>query len=375
MRDLFEDVTGQDRAVAALRASAARPVHAYLLTGPAGTGKAAAATSFAAALLCETAGTHAAGAGVGEQELCDICRRVTSGLHPDVINIEREGAAIGMDAAREVVRAAYLSPVEGTRKVIILHDFHLVRETGPALLKTLEEPPASTVFVVLAEYLPPELVTIASRCVRVEFDAMRTADLVATLVQGGVEPEQAQHLAEASGGRLDRARLLAADPRFEVRRLAWHSIPTELDGTGATAARIADKLIALMDESVAPLKERQQAEVEELIERNRRNAEVGGSKKARTTKATLNAGLSQLEERHRREQRRQRTDELRTGLATLAAAYRLQLQSGDRRRLQTAVQSVRILDDMVKSLEFNPNEVLALQALLSKLGRLALEAA
>jgi DNA polymerase-3 subunit delta' len=373
MKDLFEDVTGQDRAVAALRASAARPVHAYLLTGPAGTGKAAAATSFAAALLCETAGTHET--GTGAPALCDSCRRVTSGLHPDVINIEREGAAIGMEAAREVVRTAYLSPVEGPRKVIILHDFHLVRETGPALLKTLEEPPASTVFVVLAEYLPPELVTIASRCVRVEFDAMRTADLVDTLVRSGVEPERARHLAEASGGRLDRARLLAADPRFEARRLAWHSIPTELDGTGATAARIADQLLALLDESVAPLKQRQQAEVEELIERNRRNAEVVGSKKARTTKATLNAGVSQLEDRHRREQRRQRTDELRTGLATLAGAYRLQLQSGDRRRLTTAVQSVRLLDDMVKSLEFNPNELMALQALLSKLGRLALQAA
>ncbi|MDA8045065.1 MAG: hypothetical protein M0Z30_07500 [Actinomycetota bacterium] len=368
MTELFDEVVGQDRAVAALRASARRPVHAYLLVGPAGTGKAAAAASFAAAMLCPTAGDHATA------EVCESCRRVLAGLHPDVVQVEREGASIGIGAAREVIRGAYLSPVEGGRKVIVLHDFHLVRDTGPALLKTLEEPPPTTVFVVLAEFLPPELVTIASRCVRIEFVPLSAGHVIEALVAAGVPVERATVLAEASGGRLERARLLATDPEFEARRQAWWSIPSRLDGSGASAARMADELIALLDDSVAPLKLRQQAEVEALTERNARNAEVVGSGRAakgrvRATKAALNAGVADLEERHRREQRRQRTDELRTGLATLAAAYRQKLASTSISQAMEAVEAIGCVDRTVKSLEFNPGELLALQALLARLGR------
>lgn len=368
--ELYEDVVGQDRAVALLRAAATRPVHAYLLVGPAGTGKAAAATSFAASVLCPTAGNHTTG------ELCDSCRRVIEGLHPDVVNVEREGASISIGAAREVTRSAFLSPVEGERKVIVLHDFHLVRDTGPALLKTLEEPPPSTVFVVLAEHLPPELVTIASRCVTVEFQPLSPAQVVEALVATGVDRTTAETLAEASGGRLERARLLATDPKFEERRGAWHAIPARLDGSMATAARIADELVALLDTSVIPLKERQEREVEALTQRNARNAEVvGGGRaakgRARATKAALNAGVSELEERHRREQRRLRTDELRTGLAILAGAYRERMGSaGDARRMAATIDAVAHIDRTVKNLQYNPGELLALQALLARLSSL-----
>lgn len=373
MSELYEDVIGQPRAVAALRAAAARPVHAYLLVGPPGTGKAAAATSFAAALLCPTAGNHMT------EELCDTCRRVLAGLHPDVIGVERVGASISVGAAREVTRAASLSPVEGERKVIVLHDFHLVRETGPALLKTLEEPPATTVFVVLAEYIPPELETIASRCVQVGFDALSPGQVVHALVAVGVEPDRAAALAEASGGSLDRARLLASDSGFEARRQSWLSVPSRLDGSGATSARISDELVALLDESVVPLKRRQAGELEALSERNARNAEVvatgrAAKGRARATKAVLNAGVAELEERHRREQRRQRTDELRTGLGILAAAYRERLVAaggGPRRTSSTqAIEAVGLIDRTVKSLEFNPGDLLALQALFARLSRI-----
>lgn len=366
---LYEDVVGQTRAVAVLRSGARRPVHAYLLVGPSGTGKRAAATSFAASLLCPTAGHH------GESGLCDVCRRVVVGVHPDLLEVEREGASIGIGAARDVIRAAHTSPLEGGRKVVVLHDFHLVRETGPALLKTIEEPPASTVFVVLAEFLPPELVTIASRCVQISFDPLTPVQVVAALVSGGVDPARAAELAEAAGGRLDRARLLAADPEFEGRRRAWHAIPARLDASGATVAMIADELVGFLDTSVAPLRDRHAAELAELQERNARNAEVVGSgrgaKKGRATKAVLNAGLSDMEERQRREQRRQRTDELRTGLATLAGAYRERLVSApDARRRAAAIEAVTLIDATVKNLSYNPGELLCLQALLARLGRL-----
>lgn len=366
-RDLYDGVIGQERAVSILRAAAGRPVHAYLLIGPPGTGKRAAAVGFAAALLCPTAGEHGGG------ELCDSCRRVLAGVHPDVVQVEREGAFIGMDAAREVTRIAAMSPVEGERKVVVLHDFHLVRDTGPALLKTIEEPPATTFFLVLAEHLPPELVTIASRCVRVDFSPLTEDQVVAALEGDGVEAARARQLATAAGGRLDRARLLAADPQFEARRTAWHQVPTRLDGTGATAAAIADDLLAFLDSSVEPLRARQATELAELADRNAKAAEVVGSGRGakRSTKAALTAGLKDTEERHRREQRRQRTDELRAGLAALASAYRERLAAAtDTPRRAAAIAAVEEIDRVVRNLEFNPGELLALQALLLKLGRI-----
>src|SRR5207302_7793205 len=127
---MYEGVVGQERAVAQLRASTKAPVHAYLFVGPPGTGKRAAARAFAADLLC------ASGGGDG----CEVCRRVLSGVHPDVVELERRGASLLVDDAREITRRAATSSVEGGRQVLILTDFHLVDQAAPALLKTIEEP-------------------------------------------------------------------------------------------------------------------------------------------------------------------------------------------------------------------------------------------
>jgi DNA polymerase-3 subunit delta' len=338
-------------------------VHAYLLVGPAGTGKRAAALGFAAERLCPVQPADGT---------CESCRRVLAGVHPDVVSVEREGAFIGIDTAREVTRLAAMSPVEGARKVVILHDFHLVRDTGPALLKTIEEPPQTTFFVILAEFLPPELVTIASRCVQVDFEPLTPAVIEQALQAEGVPPGTAAQLAQASGGRLDRARLLASDPQFEARRTAWLSVPGRLDGAGATAAKLADELVGFLESSVEPLKVRHATEMDELVERNRRAGEVIGKKVTRARAS--GPGVKDLEDRHRRAERRQRTDELRFGLATLAGAYGGRMRSAtDSRRRAEAIEAVAQIDNVAKNLEYNPGELLALQALLVKLGRIALQ--
>ncbi len=372
---LYRHLVGQEQAVASLEAAARRPVHAYLFVGPPGAGKAAAASSFAASLLCPA--TFAVPPGPPDGT-CETCRRVLGGVHPDVVHVERVGASIDIGTARQVIRAAVTSPVEGDRKVLILHDFHLVSHTGPALLKTIEEPPPTTIFVILAEYLPPELVTIASRCVRVDFVPLTTAQVAEALEADGVDGDRATELAAASGGRLDRARLLASDSQFEARRLAWRQVPARLDGTGATVAVIADELMRYLDDSVQPLKDRHADEMQGLMERNERAAEVVGSGKrgrsggsaARATRAALNAGVKDLEERQRREQRRQRTDELRAGLAALASSYRDRMVTApDTRRRAEAIEAVGHIDRLARDLEFNPGELLAIQALLVRLNR------
>src|SRR5665811_1485445 len=136
---LFEGVVGQPTAVAQLRASARRPVHAYLLHGPPGSGKRAAARGLAAALLCPDGGCGT----------CNSCRRALAGTHPDLVTVERSGASLDVDDAREITTRAQKRPLESSRQVLLVPDVHLALKAAPALLKTVEEPPPSTVFILL----------------------------------------------------------------------------------------------------------------------------------------------------------------------------------------------------------------------------------
>lgn len=342
---LYQDVVGQDRALSLLRASAASPVHAYLFVGPPGSGKRLAARSFAASLLCADGG-------------CGTCRDCTLALaetHPDVLVVERTGPFITVEQAREITTAASLAPVEGRRKVLVLVDFHLVRDAGPALLKTIEEPSESSVFVVLADDVPPELVTIASRCTRVEFRPVPTEQIVGALVAGGTAPTLAAEVAAAAQGRLDRARLLAIDPGFQARRDAWANVPRRLDGSGAAVVVVAAELIDMVDGVAAPLAEVHSAELAALDA----DAERYGDKRQ------AGARRKRVEERQKREVRRLRQDELRFGLATLEAAYRDALAAGS--PVPACVRAVEVIAAAARELVRNPSEALMLQALLLQL--------
>ena len=236
--------------------------------------------------------------------------------------------------------------------MLLLDEFHLVKDAGPKLLKTIEEPPAGTFFVVLADELPPELITIASRCVRVDFDALTAPLIAARLVDEGVGPERADEVAAFAGGDLDRARLLATDERLALRLGAWRDLPRRLNGTGSAAAAGIAELRAAIDDAESPLKARHEVEVAELNERIERYGQRG-------------SGARQLEERHRRESRRLRTDELRMGLGALAGAYRDEMAvAADP---SAALAALEAIQDTAERLEFNPNEELQLIALAVRL--------
>jgi len=154
---VWDQVVGQDRAVAQLLDAAERgPVHAYLFVGPSGSTKLPAARAFAAHLI----------SGGDDADQRDA-RLILLGTHPDVREFRRAGPSISAEQAREIVRVSSLAPIEGDRKVLILDEFHLLRPEGAALmLKTIEEPPPSTMFLILCDYVPNDLITISSRCVR-----------------------------------------------------------------------------------------------------------------------------------------------------------------------------------------------------------------
>jgi len=156
----MEKTAGQWHIVQALRAAmlSDRVSHAYLFYGPAGTGKKALAESYAQALSC-------ARFPQGPCEVCPCCLKVVRRSHPDVHWILSEGKAIRIEQVRQVIKTAYLQPLEGHRQIFILEAVHgLTPEAANSLLKTLEEPPPAVVFILLAEkpaLLPP---TLVSRC-------------------------------------------------------------------------------------------------------------------------------------------------------------------------------------------------------------------
>jgi DNA polymerase-3 subunit delta' len=343
--DVWADVIGQPHAIAQLTAAAAHPVHAYLLVGPSGSGKRSAAKAFAALLL--SAGT--------EGDDAERHRRLAlAETHPDLHVVEATTAQGRIDAptAKAIVKQAALSPMEGDRKVLVLEDFHRIDQFGAILLKYVEEPPASTYFVILAEDVPPELVTIASRAVRIDLGPVPLVDVVERLTAEGVDAAHAASVAAAAAGDLDRARLLATDPRFAVRVEALREVPGRLNDTGARAAELAAEVKALIDDAQAAIDARHDEEVAELEERIERYGQRGSGKRT-------------LEERHKREVRRHRFAELRLALAIFAGVYRDALATD--RHPEAIVAAIHRIERVALKLEVFPNEALMLQALLADL--------
>lgn len=341
---LWDDVVGQDDAVAMLRSSVAEPVHAYLIVGPHGAGSRALARAFAAALM---------GRGLTDDAAARQARLVLARDHPDVFEFDPEGAAMRVEEVDAIVARAMRSPIEGGAKVLVLDGFERISGAAPRLLKPIEEPSDGTYFLILAEDVPEDLVTIASRCVRLDLGPV-SDDLVADRLRAeGIAPDRAAEAAAAAAGDLDRARLLATDDRLALRREAWRSVPDRLDGTGARAVETADDLLAMIDDALAPLLARQEREMESLDELVRVRGERG-------------SGRKDLEARHKREVRRYRTDQIRAGLADLSHRYRDEfVTTGSPGATEALAALSRTGADLVR----NPNERLQLVALFGRLTR------
>ena len=223
---VWDAVIGQPTAVRRLQASAVSPLHAYLFVGPPGSSKNEAARAFAARLM-----------SAGDDPSVRAARLALNGEHPDVREVMRVGPAISAEQADDIVRMASLAPTEGNRKVMILHEFHLINPMAAAkLLKTIEEPPGNTVFIVLADHMPADLVTIASRCIRIDFVPVSNDVVAATLRAEGVGADRALEAATAAQGR-PRRRASAGCARLAPRSATgagasrWRSSPSAPAGS------------------------------------------------------------------------------------------------------------------------------------------------
>ncbi len=345
--DPWAELVGQAEPRARLEVAAKAPVHAYLFVGSRGVGTMRAALGFAGLVLAE-----------GLDDPADRSRAMglaAEAKHPDVIVVEPQGASLRVVEAEEIIRAGLRTPVEGDRKVIVVSGVEVLEQAAVGkLLKVIEEPPASTVFVLLAEEVPPELVTIASRCVTVNFGPLAVGELEAALIEAGVERDRAAAAAGAAGGDLDRARLLATDDELAARADLWRRAPERLDGSGFTVSELVDEVRGGMDRAQGPLEDRQRVELEELEARVEQLGERG-------------SGRAALEARHKRELRRLRSDELRFGLATLSRVYRDQLVGGTGGPGEAGYEALTVIQDTAENLVRNPNEALLLQYLFLRL--------
>ncbi len=273
------------------------PSHAYLLHGPAGSGKRAVARAFAGALLADGA--------PGEDAARAVRDRVARGTHPDLTWVRQSGAAemLVSDIDEPVVAAVARTPFEAGRRVFVIEGAETMNEQAAnRLLKTLEEPPAYAHLVLVSDRREEVLATIASRCVHVRFDAPSAETIARGLTADGVEADLASACARLALGDAKRARMLASDEGRALREAAQGYVRSGLAGeTGrrrwtdlleaakAAGAGAGEEIGARLQEQLemAPSRERKKLE---------REAQESGRRAERRARArALDQGLALVE--------------------------------------------------------------------------------
>ena len=328
---VFADLVGQERVVDQLSQAAAAAAallrgdtalgmtHAWLFTGPPGSGRSVAARAFAAALLCPDQ-------GCGH---CPSCHQVQAGTHPDLMLVRPDGLSYGVKQTRDLVLRAAGAPSGGRWQVVLFEDADRATEQAAnALLKAIEEPSPRTVWLLCAPSAEELVTTIRSRCRLV---TLRTppAEAVAEVLtrRDGVDPARALAAARAAQGHVGRAKRLATDPDAAQRRAEVLRVPTRVVSLG-TALTAAAGLVKSAEQEAAAITE----ELNEPEKTALRKAFGEGSTGKGVAKAVRGAAgaLSDLEARQKSRATRLKRDALDRALLDLAAFYRdvLVLQFG-----------------------------------------------
>jgi DNA polymerase-3 subunit delta' len=312
---VWADVVGQPAVVAELQAAVARPgsmTHAWLFTGPPGSGRSVAARAFAAALQCPAGGDGT----------CHECRTVLAGSHADVHRVVPEGLSIGVAEVRGIVRTAARAPSQGRWQIVLVEDADRMSEAASnAVLKMLEEPPPRTVILLCAPSLHPDdvPVTIRSRCRVVPLRTPTIESVAEVLVRrDGIDPALAAWSAAAAGGHVGRARHLARDESARLARKAVLDIPLSLVSLAACLNAADDLVGSAKEESDKTVAEVDSVETEAV------KASLGvGARGPGVAAASRGAGqLKELEKRQKSRATRIGRDSLDRALVDLAALYR-----------------------------------------------------
>ncbi|GAB3654523.1 DNA polymerase III subunit delta' [Nocardioides korecus] len=370
---VWADLVGQTPVIRLLQRAAAEGAgemtHAWLFTGPPGSGRSNAALAFAAALQCERG-------GCGE---CHSCHEVSVGSHPDVRVTRTEKLSIGVEEVRELVRTSALAPVGRRWQVMMVEDAdRLTDQAANALLKAIEEPTVRTVWLLCAPTVEDVLPTIRSRTRLVVLATPSVDDVTSFLVRAvGLPEETAAYAARASQGHIGRARALARDEPTRRRRREVVAVPSRLTSLGGCLAAAADLHDLAKEEADALTTVSDQRERTELdraygvVERGRRPREYAPA-------------LRDLEKAQKTRAKRRVLDVVDRSLMDLISVYRdvLTLQLDTRvemvneelrgdvvalARQSTPEETLRrieaVLEAREQMLEFNVPPLLALESM------------
>ena len=346
MTDVFTDLVGQDHAVARLRDAAADApqtraglpssamTHAWLITGPPGSGRSTAALAFAAALVCPNGGCGT----------CTECVAVRHSAHVDVEHVVPESVTYSVAETRELVHRSAMSPSRAPWHVFVLEDAdRLNSESANTLLKSIEEPTPGTVWILCAPSTEDVLPTIRSRCRHLQLATPSTAEVADALVTVfGVDPPMASFAARAAQGHIGRARALATDESARLRRQEVLRIPTQVGDLGSCLALAADLVATVTDDTSAicdPLDEREMTTLRAAYGEGAEGRGIG------TVERRAKGAVKALEDRQKKRRRRVVRDQLDRAIVDLIAFYR------DVLVLQLGAASSLINDEMRPQLE------------------------
>lgn len=254
---LWDDLVGQDAAIAQMKAAATPDshamTHAWLITGPPGSGRSTLAHAFAAELV-----------GAGSEE--SAWRQVIAGAHPDVSVLSTNKVTITIEEVRALVAFSYFSPSASNYRVVVIEDADRMTErTSNVLLKALEEPPPQTVWILCAPSTADVLPTIRSRIRSVVLQVPGASDVAALIAKReGIDPDLALRAATEAQSHIGMATRLATDDAARTRRET--SIDLVLGVTTVSGAvGVAAKLLEIAGEDATALGERTDQEERDAL--------------------------------------------------------------------------------------------------------------
>jgi DNA polymerase-3 subunit delta' len=325
---VFDHIIGQDQAVQEVSKNIAASrvgnehgalAHAWLITGAPGSGRSTLALAMAAALTCPNGGCGT----------CLDCSNAMAGIHVDVEHIVPDGVLYKVDNARELIKRSALAPVSGPWHIFVIEDIDRFRhDAASTLLKSLEEPPPRTIWLLCAPTPEDVYDTIRSRCRALHLNTPTTAEVAEQLIsRHRIDPAMAHFVARVSQGHIGRARLLATDEDARLRRNQVISIPGSLKNIGSCIA-LANSLVDTADKNadavLEPIREQGLANIKLAL------GETSDAKLARQLDRSLAKATKDLEEQLKARKRRVKSDEFDRVLIDLTSFYRdvLVLQSG-----------------------------------------------
>lgn len=225
---VFEQIPGHKDTIDGLRAAQDRErvSHAWLFAGPEGVGKRDVALAFAQRLNCTAREDQPNGDACG---VCRTCRQLADGRHPDFLVVAKDGQFIKIAQVREAMKGLRFAPIDATYRIILIEDADRMHEAAAnALLKTLEEPAARNIFILLTSRPAAVLATIRSRCQQVRFRALDRELVSSWLVtERGIKQDDADVIAGIAGGSLTAADQ-ALDEQATALRNTWLGVMPEL---------------------------------------------------------------------------------------------------------------------------------------------------